>query len=264
MKKLILIFLLFPLFSFAANPTMNIWYVSHDTITQLSEMSISVKGYYNTSTDTGRVYMKNQLTSKMIEVYKVNLYDLFSAQPTGYNSTHVLTFIVPTSCKGNTPVSVTYNSDPRVWNIFVRSYTPDLAIKGLGVFSGDSAFSTFIKVGFTYEPKTTDSLELFFDNELYKKIALTDLLSDSIVDFTVDKSPGQHRLTTNYILNTPTSYLDYTIKDAVKTSIINPLSPPINLKITFFNIQGLEIEKPNEGIYLWKSENGESGKSFIY
>lgn len=49
------------------------------------------------------------------------------------------------------------------------------------------------------------------------------------------------------------------IMPKVTTSIINPLEEK-DIKISYYTIQGLKVEKPIEGLYIWKAENGESGK----
>ncbi len=45
------------------------------------------------------------------------------------------------------------------------------------------------------------------------------------------------------------------------TSIINPLDSAE--KITYYTFQGLKIEQPSNGLYIWKAENGESGKIYL-
>lgn len=46
------------------------------------------------------------------------------------------------------------------------------------------------------------------------------------------------------------------------TSITNPLIEK-NIKVFYYDILGNTIEKPTEGLYIWISETGETGKIFI-
>lgn len=79
-------------------------------------------------------------------------------------------------------------------------------------------------------------------------------------------TPGTYSFPTSI---NATSYkalsLPVTINNASPTTaILNPNYNPLNIKIHYYNTQGVEIEKPNEGLFIWKSETGESGKIRIF
>ena len=46
------------------------------------------------------------------------------------------------------------------------------------------------------------------------------------------------------------------------TSIINPITEK-DIKIYYFDTLGNEVKRPTEGLFIWKSESGESGKVYI-
>ncbi len=266
MKNIIFIIaLLFAVNSKAA--VFNIWYIENDTATTAQTFSVFVKCSYTSATDTGRIYLRNTVTSVFVEVYKVKIQTLLGTTPTGPNSTYELTFIIPTGYTKNCTFTANYQSPTVVGGFpcYIRSNVPDLSMNGgYGDFSGLSGFTTHFKVKWTYQALLTDSLELFLEGVLFDKIALTDLEDDSIVSFVISGTVGVKKLTANYVLNSGT-WIEYTITtpipDPDPTGLIDPLEEK-NTSLKYYDIEGREIKKPNEGLFIWKS-NGQSGKVFI-
>lgn len=83
---------------------------------------------------------------------------------------------------------------------------------------------------------------------------------DFKVKMNFDLPTGNYKIQVSFAPANNMSYVNNgSIVTGIKDSVIH-----IDYAIRYFNLQGIEIEKPSEGLYLWKSENGESGKSFIY
>lgn len=261
MKKIIL-FTLLAIVSLNLKATaFNIWYIENDTATAGQSFKVYVKGSYSAMDDTGRVYIKNLTTASFVEVYKVSLVDLIDlGTPSGPSGTYELTFNMPTSgYTGPCEMFSNHTSMPRL-PVFMRSNTPDFSVVGgYGAFNGPSGFATQFKVKWTYQALITDSLELNLDGILFKKIALTDLQDDSIVTFNISGSPGVHPLTANYVLNSGT-WIDFTINTVA--GIIDFIELEKTNSVQYYNISGIEIKKPSEGFFIWKS-GLDSGKVYI-
>jgi hypothetical protein len=263
MKKSIL-FILFLLTSTASKSTVfNVWYIENDTTISGQSFKVYVNGAYSSGSDTGRVFIKDLSTSTFVELYKVSIIDLLQTTPTGQNNTYEITVAIPSGYTENCEVFSNYATAPRL-PVYVRANYPDLLIiGGFGPFSGESGFSTYFKVKWTYISMSPDSLELILNSIIYKKIALYDLREDSIVRFSLPDSAGSYALTANYILNNGT-WIDYTVTetpDPPVTNILDPLCP--KKEVTYYTILGEKIDHPSEGLFIWRSQYGQSGKILI-
>jgi hypothetical protein len=250
--------LLFSVNVFGAG-TVNIWHIENDTTTIGEQFSIFIKCSYSNSSDTGRIYIRHLETSQMIQVYKFKVIELLDQTPTGIDGTYEILVTVPLNI-GKCRVIGSSSTMPQV-DLFVRSDIPDFEISGFGsnTFSGYSGFTNSYKIRWTYKEQPTDSMKLFLDGVLLKKMAISEMLNDSIIPFNIIGNPGVYKMTGNYILNTPLVYIDYTIISPVSTSTINPIEE--KEEIIYYNMQGVKIEKPTQGFYLWKSQK-RSGKVY--
>jgi hypothetical protein len=239
---------------------VNIWYTESDTTTIGEQFSIFIKCSYTNTSDSGRVYIKNLTTNKFVQVYKFKILELLQETPTGQDDTYELIIAIP-SYVGKCELFGSGNTGTGNPVIFVRSDVPDFSISWLnGSPAGYSGFAYSITVKWSYKEQLTDTMRLSLNETDFLKIPLTELKHDSTISFNLIGEPGIYQLTGNYILNTPLNHINYTILTPVSTSIVTQIEE--KEEIIYYNMQGVKIEKPNEGFYLWKSEKG-SGKVMI-
>jgi hypothetical protein len=247
MKKLLLLLALLPSMAFSSD--LNIWYVSADTSTLGESITVWLTGQPQAVTDTGRIYLGNGTNFK--EVYKIQLYN-FLTIPTELDGTRKVTFTLPTNSYfvGNNHLRA--NGSSTLHSLFLRSDVPDLTTSGFGVFSGFSGYETFRKVKYTYLPKITDTIEIYNEGVLFKKIPLKNIGADSIIRFNVTGLPGDVEISSNFSVKSNRSDFSwglYTINAPIviiPTSIIEPFSSQNYRDIQYFDILGRSVI-PKEG-----------------
>jgi hypothetical protein len=259
MKNLLLSLLLIISLNSYSAAVVNIWYVENDSATTGQSFSVFIKGSSSSVTDTARIYIKSLSNSNFVEVFKVNLSGLLATNPTGPNSTYELEFLLPSGYTKDCEIFSNYTVSPRS-PLYVSSNVPDFTIVGgYGSFSGPNGFSTHFKVSWTYRAMPADSIDLYLDGSVFKKIAIVDIEADSIITFQVTGTIGGHKLTSNYFLNSGT-WIDYTIN--LSSGITKYSHSAKDPEIKYYNEVGLEIEKPDHGFCLWKTATS-SGKIYI-
>jgi hypothetical protein len=271
MRTLILLLSLITSVAFAQNKSgyVSYWYTKSDSLVQGEQTYVAFKyvALVNfSSTDTLSIQVGNDPyivgQSSSFEAFKINVKYLDTIPKQSDGTTRVY-FTIPSNFTiGNAKITLTYCTTSPA--IYVRSATPDITM--ISWKSGNTNFGTNDTTGesfsfvidYSYKPVFGDKLLVMVGDSIVYKGVYSKKVNIKIPLF---PSSGNYNLSItgwNSFLT-----LNITKPSHVVNSIIDPINNPTNIPIHYYNIQGLEIEKPSKGLIIWKTETGESGKIFL-
>ncbi len=245
MKKII--FIAFLLIGVSANAATVFNVVNaNDTTTQGQSIDIYINASYSVASDTGRVYIKNIASGNFIQIYKFKIQS-FLLIPTQPDGSIKITVLIPfTSEAGPSQIFGNY-SNPVRKSIFVRSFVNDVKFVNIGQMSGNAGYSSHIKIGWTFQQSQSDSIKVFLSGSLIVKKSLNQILSDSIIYFTINNSG---------IATMSPSLGSYSYSvTSVNTGIIEEYSKEKHFNVLFYDILGRTVY-PAEGAFIKRTMLG--------
>jgi hypothetical protein len=264
MRKILCVLLIgLSIGSYAAN-TINfyIWSISVDTATNGQTVNFTAK--FNNpsgwqSTDSLRISATGP-NYTFPYVFKMKASDAL-ALPTNPDGTTSFSFMVPNNSNLGKwmklyPQSATHMP---LDSIYIISSTPDITYKGSSSYNDTTGQTFHFTIDYTFLPTNQDTLRAYLGDSLIYKGLYVNIINAHVPYF---NSSGNYKLTiekwNGYDLISVTKP-----NHTVVNGIIDPINNPTNIVIHYYNIEGLEIEKPSKGLFIWKTETGESGKLYI-
>jgi hypothetical protein len=257
---LIILLLLLPFLSFGKKVAI-VEYIEKDTLTQGDRTFVCLKydPEYFSSSDTLRLTLRNITASQSIEVLKMSFTDI-NTLPTSVDGYKWIYYTIPsnyTTLPGTLLlVNYYYHGQYSAIGLFIRSSTPDISIKTWSSSIDTTQQPFAMTIDYTYHPTFMDSLKILIGDSVVYHGIYQKSLAFNIPDF---NSSSTYNLT---IIGC-TDYVPLTISK--RNSLVSGLFSPItNHKgaVYYYNEQGMEIDKPEHGFYIWKTHNS-SGKSYI-
>jgi len=256
MKKIIFLILFIPSLSFGQK-IVSLWYVEKDTIVHGQNTYAAIKFSYAggfTMSDTIRIYFNNGI-GQPFEVFKMSVYyaDTITRKSDG---TTWLYYNVPMAYSpGNFHLIVGGSTSQET--MYLRSALPDISLKTWSSLTDTTRQAFGLTIDYTFMPTNQDTIKISIGDSVVFKGLYQKAFSFPIPNF---NTSAVYNLTIG-------GYSGYLSINVTKPNhIISGLFDPIvNSKTAtrYYNMQGEEIQKPTEGCYIWKSENGASGKSCL-
>lgn len=256
MKKIIFLLVFIPSLSFGQK-IIGLWYVEKDTVVQGHNTYAAVKFQYTggfTMSDTLRIYFSNGI-GQPFEVFKMSVYyaDTITRKADG---TTWLYYNVPMSyAPGNFQLIVGGSTSQEA--MYLRSAMPDISLKTWSSLTDTTGQAFSLTIDYTFIPTNQDTIKISIGDSvvfkgLYKKsflFSIPNFATSAIYNLTIVGYSG---------------YLSLNVTKPIH--VVSGIYSPLNInsmKFYYYNINGEEIKKPTEGFFIWRSESGLSGKSFI-
>lgn len=261
MKKIIFLLALLPLLSYGQYTGLqNIGVFNfpiNDTITQGDSVSLDIK--YSIVAIGQPDTLKIELYPALNVIAKIPANSIFTI-PVNSDGTRTIKFKLPDlSPVGSARFYINSNNgfDLNPVYFFIRSKTPDVSLVSWANPIDTTGQEYSLTLKYTFIPKTTDTLKIFIgDSVVYKGSYTKSLISFHIPNF---NSSIDCELTIEGSIGVIDMFI--TKPNHSVSGILNPLHYN-NEEIHYYSETGLEIPKPDNGFYIWKS-NYRSGKSFV-
>lgn len=260
MKKIIFLLVIFPLLSFGQK-TVNFWYFQNpnDTIPISDSAWVSFKYTNMTPADTLRLGIQHILSDGSstagIEILKVAFakIDLIPTEPDGTTKLYIK---IPNYTLGKTELYHNYAGVDTRPVFFIRSNVPDITPVSWSTLNDTTQQAFSLMIDYTFKSTNQDTIQILIGDSVVYKGLYKKAFYFQIPNF---NSSGTYNLT---IIGW-NSFLPINV--IKPTHVISGLFPNTVIEretIHYYNIQGQEIQRPDRGFCIWKTQN-RSGKIFI-